>query len=183
MIKEEVIMRIGFTGAQGTGKTTLLNELKKENKYLIITNVARDLVKDLKIQLNENGEDFSQLAIYHKNIEILLSTPSFVSDRSLSDIWAYSKWAFEKKKITSELFSFIEKGIDRYMDLYDIIFYLPIEFSLEKDGVRSTSEEYRRQIDSNIKEALHKFYRKKIYTVEGSIEKRVDKIFKILKGE
>lgn len=47
-----------------------------------------------------------------------------------------------------------EKFVKRNYDRYDILFYTPIEFPLEKDGIRFEDEEYQKEIDSLIKELL-----------------------------
>jgi len=40
---------------------------------------------------------------------------------------------------------------------YDHIFYIPIEFPMECDGVRSESSDYQKTIDERIKALLEQF--------------------------
>ena len=54
--------RLIFTGAQGTGKTTILNHFKNEG-YNVITEVVRNLSKE-GVKINEMGDESSQARIY-----------------------------------------------------------------------------------------------------------------------
>ena len=68
-------MYIHFIGAQGTGKTTLLNQLAEESikvdsgiNFKIITNVVRNLVETEGVKINKKGSSKSQNIIFEKFI-------------------------------------------------------------------------------------------------------------------
>ena len=64
-------MIVSFTGAQSTGKTTLLNELKKWKElegYVFIDEITRNVSK-LGMNINEKGDDATQTAIMNAHIE------------------------------------------------------------------------------------------------------------------
>ena len=63
-------MRIGLSGTQSTGKTTLLNVLRSEKhfkEYQVNDEVTR-WVRSLGIDINEAGSDISQELIMMKDM-------------------------------------------------------------------------------------------------------------------
>lgn len=165
-------MRIIFTGTQGTGKTTILNELK--DLYPTITNVCRTLGQK-GVKLNEMGDTESQAKIFDTYNE-LLKQNHFISDRGLSDVFGYSEWLEKNGKITKDE---LTREYDKYVDYINnypaVYFYFPIEFPVENDGIRSVDEGFREEIDKNIHGNLlaHNI---PFFTVRGSVEERLELI-------
>ena len=63
-------MRIGITGAQSVGKTTLLNALRSErmlSQYTVCDEVTRE-IKEMGFDINEAGSDLTQILIMQKHI-------------------------------------------------------------------------------------------------------------------
>lgn len=63
---------------------------------------------------------------------------------------------------------------------YDFVFYLPIEFPIEDDGIRSTDPEFQRKIDERYKNVLNEWDIKH-EVISGSIEDRLQKILEKIK--
>ena len=62
-------MIISFTGAQSTGKTTLLNSIKDLNPYLdSIDEVTRRIKREYNLPINEDGGDITQTMIMSDHI-------------------------------------------------------------------------------------------------------------------
>lgn len=170
-------MRIILTGAQGTGKTTVLNLLK--DKYPPITNVCRTLAKG-GVKLNEMGDTKSQALIFDTYTR-LLKQENYVSDRGLTDVFGYSAWLCKNGKITREELLREEQLLRGFVENYPAIyFYFPIEFPVINDGVRSIDEEFRKEIDNNIRGNLLS-YVEHFFTVSGSVEERTKCIRDVLK--
>lgn len=163
--------RIVLTGAQGTGKTTLMNELTKDGTRAI-SHIRKTAV--------ENGLDISNATedgqkLYFKTLKKELSSKkNYVSDRGLSCVAAYT---FDKA-IVSEI---TKKTADKqYMDLVKfhtdnpdvLLVYVPVEFAVADDGERSTDKEFQAKIDFLIKNILETSGVKYI-TVTGSVEERL----------
>ena len=56
-------MKIAFTGAQSTGKTTLLNEMRYiVSNYTFIDEITRSVAKQ-GVSINESGTDSTQMLI------------------------------------------------------------------------------------------------------------------------
>lgn len=174
--------RIILTGAQGTGKTTILNHYKNQ-QYNIITEVVRNLAKK-GVPINENGTYEGQNIIFQEYKRLLSSKEDYMSDRGLTDVFGYSlylqyinPWDCSVNKLVEhqkvELVDFLSKNPD-------VIFcYFPIEFPVENDGVRSVDEEYRKLIDRNIKFILDELSIP-YYTISGELDKRLAQMNSII---
>lgn len=174
-------MRIILTGAQGTGKTTVLNRL---TEYLpeckVITGVVRDLASQ-GIKINQSGDEEGQRTIFNLYADILTGDDSYISDRGLTDVAAYTLYLQIRDKVGHrELCR--ESEILKILSNIDILWvYFPIEFPVIADGVRSTDEEYRKEIDGNIQSFL-KMYNINHITVHGSVDERVMQIMDAVKN-
>lgn len=140
-------MRIMLTGAQGVGKTTLLDSLKEQKElegYEFVREVVRDLMaKGFKI--NENGTDETQLAVMEAHIENLKKDKA-IFDRGILDCLVYTRYLYEHGKIKESTLNKVAEATKKYIDAYDVIFYIAPEFDIVPDGVRSTQVEFRDEI-------------------------------------
>lgn len=181
-------LRIWFVGAHGTGKSTLLKEMIHPNK---IQEIARSVIEKGKHPNDMNlfeRYQFQKLLL-SKQIaeEYKFWNKWFVSDRTIYDIIAYTISLFSDDLITtwegSMLHDAIEYLTDRYIrrniDRYDILFYTPIEFPLEKDGIRFEDEKYQEEIDKIIRELLDR-YEIKYFTLRWTVKERINKIDDII---
>lgn len=173
--------RIVFTGAQGTGKTTLLNVFKEKN-YDVITEVVRNLAANKKVKINKDGDEKSQRVIFKEYSDRLkmVSWDGYISDRCLVDVMAYTKYLVDHGKVSEKFLEKQKKDFAKFLAMTpDIIYcYFPIEFPVEADGTRDTDEEFRTEIDNNIQEILKEF---QILTVRmtGTVEDRIKKMERI----
>lgn len=181
-------MYVHFIGTQGTGKTTLLNQLAEESikidsgiNFKIITNVVRNLVETEGVKINKKGSSKSQNIIFEKYFDIFTSLDGYidwVSDRSLIDVVAYTKYLYDHKKTSKKCYEaqikWLKLWYDRDPKIKNTIFvYFPIEFEVVSDGVRSLDEEYRREIDNNIKSILNELGIN-YYVIEGTQDERLE---------
>ena len=145
-----MIKRIILTGAHGTGKTTVLN-MFKEAEYPVITEVVRDLSRR-GIKINEEGDRAGQQVIFNSYYD-LLRKDMYVSDRGLTDVIAYTKYLVDNGKIKQDV---LDSQVDWFIKFHnenpDILYcYFPIEFDIEDDHVRSTSKDFQREVNDNIR--------------------------------
>ena len=183
-----VFNKIVFTGAQGTGKTTMLN-LFKDKFDEVITEIVRNLSKQ-GVKVNELGDCEGQIRIFDEYSNLLKSNKSFISDRCFIDVMAYTKYLLDHCKSDEERSTFeIELERERaiasefFKQNQDInICYFPIEFNVIDDGFRSTNEEFRKIIDENIYHELVHLVKNKarIFTIRGTIEERTKQIENII---
>lgn len=167
--------KIILTGAQGTGKSTVLKELENEG-WNVITEVVRNLSKT-GVKINEMGDVDGQRAIFEEYKRLFGTQSDYVSDRGLTDVAAYTNYLVCEGKIHPSVLWEQLEDIDLFvLDNPDAIFcYFPIEFPVVDDGVRSTNEEFRNKVDGYIKNILDS--RKIPYIeVRGTVEERVNLI-------
>ncbi|EBF5808896.1 hypothetical protein FI575_08640 [Campylobacter coli] len=151
-------MRLFLTGAHGTGKTTILNDLKKLNlfkEYKFIDSITSDIVKEKSDFSNHDKLKEIQTKIFARSYDAF-TEPKIVSSRSMLDVCSYSLSTYKKTndnhfKIIADL---IESSFDVFKD--DIFIYVPIMFNLESKKLRSSDIDFQKEIDSNIKNLLKK---------------------------
>jgi nicotinamide riboside kinase len=148
------IMKIAFTGAQGTGKTTLLNELKQMfpyspdsymgAQYTFIDEITRNMLKH-GLSINEKGTDVTQLLIMNSHLKNVLAG-NVVMDRCALDGVVYTRYLHNRGQVSDWVMDYAERVFQMIISEYDYIFYLVPEFDLKDDGTRSTSIDFRNQI-------------------------------------
>ena len=165
-------MKIAITGAMGVGKTTLANMLSQEIGIDILPEVARDMIQEGYTLDSGATEEFERTMLYRQlGLEL---EDKFIADRGIIDILAYCMILFkDNHSLLNEINNWLAEA------RYDIVFYLPIEFPIENDGVRSTDIELQKQIDKEIKGILSvgKF---KWFEIRGNKLERLKKVSKHL---
>ena len=170
--------RIILTGAQGTGKTTLMNALAADGTRTI--SHIRKHAAEHNIDITTASEA-GQKEFFKSLKKELSSKRNYISDRGLTCVAAYT---FEKaiagdisRKISDKQYVDIIKFHNDNPDI--LIVYLPIEFEVEDDGVRSIDKAFQMKIDFLIKNLLDTAKIPYI-TATGTVEERVAQIEAVL---
>ena len=183
-------MKIAFTGAHGTGKTTLLKDMEEMlvDKFKVhsVTEVARKIIeKGYPLNMDATVDSYIHYINDQLNAENeqMQGCDIFISDRTLLDPVAY---AMVNSKLPRPYISeyFIEMMKNVWLlekDRYDLYIYFPIEFALEYDGVRPPDEKYRRDIDNLILSLLEQFQIKYI-KISGNRCERKKQLFSIIEN-
>ncbi|MFZ3232209.1 MAG: ATP-binding protein [Patescibacteria group bacterium] len=140
-------MRIAIVGSHSTGKTTLLRHLAERLEIAALSEVAREMIAESdKLPHHMTGEERGefQMGILREQMRRELAVESFLSDRSVFDAVAYS---FDTPSYGELLSVAKSHGESRP---YDRIFFLPIEFPLEGDAIRSQDEDYRLAVENEL---------------------------------
>ena len=177
-------MIISFTGAQSTGKTTLLNELKKWKEfedYVFIDEITRNVSK-LGMNINEKGDDATQTAIMNAHIENLKKGDNLILDRCSLDGVVYTHYLYSHGRVSRDTFDYARQIFTETCLKYDKIFYLKPEFDIVNDGVRSSSVQFRDEIADIFERYITEFNLGKWNVVElsGSVEDRLKAIKKVM---
>lgn len=168
-------MKIIFTGAQGTGKTTVLNDFKDKG-YDVVTEVVRNLSKK-GVKINKDGDEKGQTKIFNEYKKIFSEKQDFISDRGLIDVVAYTVYLARHGKVSEEFANKQIKQLHKFiMNNMDFFYcYFPIEFDVVNDGVRDMDEEFRKEISEIILSLLGALGLSFIL-VTGTQEERVAKV-------
>lgn len=167
--------RIILTGAHGTGKTTLMNELAKDGTRTL--SIARDAATAGNYPPTDDARDAYQKDLFAAGFKALSSKKNYISDRGLTCIAAYTFFNALAGKITKKTadnqYLKLQKFHNDNPDI--LVVYVPIEFELTEDGLRSVDLEEQAAIDFMIKNILDTAGIKYI-TVTGTVEERVAQI-------
>jgi predicted ATPase len=164
-------MKIALSGAQNTGKSTLLNEfLKQWPMYKPADNSYREIAKkNSKVKLNTEGSEESQIIIRDAQIDQAMNhskDENVIFDRCVLDNLVYSLWLNAKGKVTD---LFIERQIPIIKEafkFYDIIFFIPklkdydIPIVPDKDGQRCLDPIFQEEIDNIFKAVMTDYWKK-----------------------
>jgi len=183
-------LKIAFSGPQASGKSTLIknlldNHLNKQD-YTFIKGGARKL-KDLGFEINEKGDDLSQVLLFNNYIDDLVikpkqyNTKNFIYDRWLMDGVVYSEWSTSIGKNKPWVFDYGLLMLRMLCTEIDIVFYCdPNGVPVENDNYRNVDLEYRNIITSifenYMKEHVAPF--KKLVRLTGSLQDRTAKVLK-----
>jgi len=181
-------MIISFTGAQSTGKTTLLNSIKDLNPYLdSIDEVTRRIKREYNLPINEDGGDITQTMIMSDHIANIFRKydSDVIFDRCALDGVVYTQWLYNKGKVSKEVLQWAKKIYNTLIDKYDAIFVTsPEDVPLVDDGERSVDIDFREEIIDIFNMYIDdiKIYSREVnlFVVEGSIEERMKYIKNIL---
>lgn len=164
--------KISISGSHSTGKSTVINALKQDSdivkRFTIKDEVLRD-IKKLGYKINEFGTDETQRLVMAKFLEYSIF-PDTILDRCALDGLTYTAYLYEK--------GFVRKGTLRIAEAifenikYDIQFYIPPEFQIVPDGIRSENEEFRNRV-SEIFEEYIESYNIPIVYLKGNVDERV----------
>lgn len=177
---------IAFCGAHGTGKSTIVNELRKDPRCICIDSVTRTQTSQAERRIDKKLKDLDQTQLNileaikvnaEKIRELKESLPDdkiLVMDRSSFDFYAYSKNFFAKNLLTHRTMNEIEDELPNLVDFVDLFYYLPIEFNLVDDGVRNMDEDLRKGVDRVIREQL--FWTGRTVELTGTLQRRLNRI-------
>jgi deoxyadenosine/deoxycytidine kinase len=172
-------MKIGLAGTMSVGKTTLaraLGELEQFKDYNIQTERSKYL-RDLGIPLNTDSTLPGQFVFLAERASELLYE-NIITDRTIWDVSAFTLSAKSINEFDKRHFVEAAMTLREYYDL--VIYVSPRGVSIEDNGIRETDLGYRVKIDNVIQLALEEYKPKKLITVEGTTEERINTILQSL---
>jgi thymidylate kinase len=181
-------MRVSFTGAQSTGKTTLLNKCKEVYRdYKFVDEVTRYVRRTYDVKINEVGGTETQLYILAEHIKNhLRQDENLILDRCILDGYVYTKYQVVNRKVSEQVLHAFNGVYSVLFDKLDYIFYTdPSDVKLVDDGERSIDLNFRSDIidlfEDLISYKMSPKNKEKIIRLKGSVEQRMKTIEKYLK--
>jgi nicotinamide riboside kinase len=184
-------MIFSFTGAQSTGKTTLLEHLKCKNlgnhSFEFIPEVTRLVRREYEVPINEGGDDMTQMLIMTEHIrniykgrtDSLVRSVNKILDRCALDGIVYTHYLLDKGMISRTTYEACELIYKKLRSEYDVIFYTsPKDVELVDDGERSIDKDFREEIIDLFNLYLHSFNEQghTVVLLEGTVEERLETI-------
>lgn len=171
---------MAIAGAHGTGKTTLLEALKKEPLFKdvdFLPEITRT-IREQGFDINEAGTLDTQILVMAAHMQNLLLHKNFIVDRSLIDGVAYTRYLYDNGQIPDWFLIYCSELLDTYLKMYDLIIYIPVEFDIVDDGVRSINPSFRDEIQLLFEDMIEEYSKEltNIITVTGTVEQRVKQV-------
>ena len=178
-------MLVSFTGAQSSGKTTLLRRFLEDYPWGSVDEVTRRIRRD-GFHINDDSSSYNdtQLAIFADHMQNIFTYSgkqmNNILDRCIVDGFVYTRYFRRQGKVNEFVDKMFGYALKRYIKKYDCIFYTnPYDVPLINDGERSMSESFRNQIIKLYEELILDKY-PNIYVLEGSVESRYNNMIEII---
>ena len=118
-------MKLAFTGAQSTGKTTLLKELKRDPDFSLKFDFRDEITRRMQkkgLSINESGNDITQLLIMNSHIKNTL-IDNVIMDRCIIDGLVYTNWLHTEGKVSDTVQSTYDKAYKELVNnLYSFLY-------------------------------------------------------------
>ena len=176
-------MKIGFCGTVSVGKITLVDALINTPEfanYKFFTERSKHL-KSLGVPLDKESTAEGQTIFLSERVKELMNS-HFIADRTVIDVIAFSNTGMLIENNTKAIF---EEYAQLFISEYDYIFYLsPVGIPLEDNGIRTTDELFRNNIDKEIVKLIKKYKTKikNLVMVEGTEKERINIILNTFKN-
>lgn len=165
-----------FTGASGTGKSTLLNLIEKRTGFKVIELSGRPYLPVYGDYVSNGTDSVNRRISYGSSITFMKSIMDLPDRNLFFSRCSIDKLAYGRAlNVGADLHDLIEKEINEIVIPNVEVFYLPVEFPLTDadDEVRGMNEEVRNKTDFEIRNIL-KIQEVPHTVVKGSIEERME---------
>lgn len=146
-------MIASFTGAQSTGKTTLLNKCKDgllhSGPWEYVPEVTRLVKRNYNVNINETGNDDTQLLIMNQHLVNVIQhrESNAILDRCIIDCVVYTRYLVEQGQVSPWVLDMCWSMFYHLIPQLDVIFYTcPKGVLLDDDGERSVNISFRDRI-------------------------------------
>lgn len=175
-------MKISISGTHSIGKTTLIEQLRKEGEFkdwVFIPGPTRTL-KELGFSINNEDSNYdpTQMMCLAIDIQNLQKQGNIFQDRSLLDTVIYTMYLMKEKKVSKEVGRVVKDIFLSFVNQYDL-FIIPSkdDVPLVQDGIRNEDHDFRNQIEELMFECLDSEQLNYI-VVSGTTEERIQQIKK-----
>ena len=173
-------MLISFSGAQSSGKTTLLNEFQRtKTSWNYVPEITRLVRREYDLPINEDGGDLTQIMIMGEHLRNAFTKRGGVTilDRCSLDGVVYTHWLNNKKKVLLSTYLHAQYIFETTVDKYDLVIYTsPHDVPVVDDGERSIDIDFRNEIIDLFDRYIESVPVNKLLRVSGSVEERKKQI-------
>ena len=174
-------MKIAFSGAHSSGKTTLVEALRKDERFKdfqFLTNITRD-IEAKGLNINEAGDDATQEAIMKEHLRRSMLPGDAIYDRSSLDGVVYTDYLYNRGKVILKTLKAAGEIFQQTIGIYDHIFYTAADIPLVDDKVRSINDNFRNDVIKIFDFYIAKF-NLPVTILQGTVEERLKTIEGVL---
>lgn len=156
-------MLYSISGAQGSGKSTVINSLKNNGCRAVERKSARSVLTDNNWTLSDVYSDHEKMKVFQMEVlkrkiaddeKFYSSTELVFTERSYADVFTYTAMILgSENKNSSWLDEYYERCVEENNKYAGIFFLTSGHFNVEDDGVRGYNNHYGTMISASI----HKF--------------------------
>ena len=173
-------MLISFSGAQSTGKSTLLKFWQEAVPiWTYVPEVTRLVKREYDLPINEDGNDLTQTMIMAEHLRnaFVNRLQHAILDRCSLDGIVYTHWLCDNKKVSMGTYSHALYVFEKTIEKYDLIIYTsPEDVPVVDDGERSINVKFRDEITELFEQYLTKVPEQVLLRVRGSVGERINQI-------
>lgn len=173
-------MLISFSGAQSTGKSTLLKVCQDAMpEWDYIPEVTRLVKREYDLPINEDGNDLTQMMIMGEHLRNAYSKRDkhVILDRCSLDGLVYTHWLCDNKKVSMGTYSHARYVFDNTIEKYNLIIYTsPEDVPVVDDGERSINIKFRDEIIELFEQYLSNIPSQRVLRVKGTVAQRTHQI-------
>lgn len=150
-------MLVAVAGSQGSGKSTILQEIEKLGFHTIKRKTSRSILNEWGVSLQQVNEDpnlttkFQDEIIKRKHQDEMLAAETdgiYFTERTFADLFTYSLVSLGLHNGYSEWLDRYYQRCMEYNQSYKLVYYLRAgQFNVVHDGVRGSNKHYSRMVD------------------------------------
>ena len=181
-------MLIAVSGSQGSGKSTVLGELKKRGFNTIDRKSSRSILEDWGVTLQEVNSD-AELTLkfqdeittrkFEDEIDAVVSKQTWFTERTHADLFTYALASIGENNTHCDWLNAYYNTCLHHNQDYDGVFYLRGGlFPVEYDGTRGSNSHYSHMIDLTMEDMTKQMiHSSKIQVIEtANLQNRVNTI-------
>ena len=179
-------MLISLTGAQSTGKSTLLERCCKHEHFRnfhCVREVTRKVKRERLVDINESGSNMTQLFILNEHLNNHHLSNDTILDRCIVDGMVYTEYLESIEQVDYWVSIYASHLFRELVSKLDYIFYTePSDVKLVDDGERSMNIQFRDSIIERFNKWLEVASQyTNVVTVSGSVENRLNTVIETIK--
>jgi predicted ATPase len=160
-------MLVAISGSQGSGKSTIIQEIEKRGYKVVNRKTSRSILTDWGVTLQQVNNDHELTKKFQDEIikrkqedeeferahaEMHGPDPVF-TERTYADLFTYALISLGKDNEHSEWMDHYYNECMKRQQSYGLVFYLPAGmFSVVHDGVRGSNQHYSTMVDVTMRE-------------------------------
>lgn len=187
-------MLVAISGSQGSGKSTLIRQFEDAGYKSIERKTARSVLADWSLTLEEVYSDPTLTMRYQHELldrkyadELTAANDIaqvFFTERTYADLFGYAlAYLGPRNDCADWLEEYFQMCNDcNHLNYRQVFFLTAGHFTVEHDGVRSTSRHFSRMMDLTMRDLTEQMVNEQQLTLvsESDLDKRVEEVKRVL---